>query len=164
MRIRNKEMKFPKRMVAACMVCMLIGGVSAAMILSNQISAGFDVYTTLPFNLTFATDPSDSYMKMGDSATGSIEWICTQAVMFDTTMLITVNAPVDTVLTWFKLTVGGTVIALSGSLGEFTGTKDTGNIGNSGTGTWAIIFEILSADSGTQGHWTVSFILQGDPI
>lgn len=79
-------------------------------------------------------------------------------------MIITVTAPVgvtglDGIM---ELTFNGDLLVFGV---PFTYYYDTGNIGNFGTGSWDVVFEIVNADAGNAaGAWSITFILEGDAI
>ena len=165
----RRRIKITKGMLAFGMVCMLLGGVSAAMLLSNQLQAGFDVYTDIPFSVAFNPDPSDSYMRIGDTATGAIDWTCAAAADFTTVILVEITAPsvsYQGFSPYFEIMIDGSPVIINGADGVFAGSYDSGTIGAGGSGSWSVSFEAVSdyPTIGSAGHWSVTFILSGDPV
>lgn len=170
-RIRRPNMRSTRAIVAMCVICLFAGGV-AAIILSNQISGTFTLYTGTPLTLSWSDDPSTGFLVVGSDNLGTIHYVNGATVAFTSLVLsITMTCPAGiTTLDNKMYIVINSVVFLGGA---FTGGSGTWSLSSapgaftdiaaSASGNWGFNFKLMSGETEMQGTWTVGIVLSGNP-
>jgi len=155
MRIRNKEVK--RTPLLALMVAFMLIGTASALIYSNTVTSQWGLTAVYPLNLSWAVDPGNTNMFLGDVATGTlaIENLGDAAIASDDYYLqIEIVGQAGCVPADMVLIIQGDTITLTGT-GTLTATYDVGMVLSAGA-TVNQVFEFEFLVTAPLGIYDVS--------
>lgn len=170
--VKRPKIQVTRGMVAMCLICVLMGGVAALMVLSNTRSASFTLYTGLPLQLSWTDDPSNGFIVVGADNTGVLNVTNAATVAFSNIrVVLTITCPAGiTSLEGVMYVVLNGVAFLgadfTGGSGTWTRTSAVGAFSSITAGaklSWDFTFKLMSGETAYQGTWTVGIYIQGDP-
>lgn len=158
-------------MVAMVLIGICIGGVSAALILSNSLSANFTYTSELPLTLSWVVDPSSGYVLVGYDNLGTLGVVNGIDGVF-TNIAVTITVICPTGLTTLSNKMYVVLKGVSFLGGDFTGASGTweqtktgfGDITALSSAEWAFNFKLTDASASMEGNWEIQIHISGDPL